>query len=300
VDPRPLSDSRRQAGQVRRARSAVRDVLPYRLAELLAVNRWRQAIACARLMSEPVSFAVREILVPASRSRRGALRRYTLKASGLAFWIRHGTPDVGVFDEIFVQRVYDLPPDARERLGEEPARRILDLGGHIGLSGLALLEQMPAAEILAFEPDETNYRVLERCIDANRLQDRWELRAAAAAASDGELSFAGGLSSGSKAAGDDDEIAFTVPSQDVLPAIAAADVVKMDMEGGEWAVLGDPRFAAAAPPVLVMEYHAHLCPEPAPKPAAHALLADAGYDVSEIFDEEALGFGMLWAVRRTA
>ena len=40
---------------------------------------------------------------------------------------------------------------------------------------------------------------------------------------------------------------------DVLGQIAEADLVKMDIEGGEWGILADPRIARQR--ALVLEYH---------------------------------------------
>jgi FkbM family methyltransferase len=286
-------------GRLRQARSRLRDVLPLSLAHLVAPNRWRGVVASASYVANPASFIAREGFAPVARGGAGASQSYRLK-TGRSVVLRHGTPDFGVFFEIFTTRLYDLPPDARARLQGLDAPRVLDLGGHIGLFGVALMEQLPTAEILAFEPDPENHLVLSQCIAANGLADRWQARQAAAAAADGELTFSAGLSSSSRVVAAGDAGDLTVAAVDVLPLVAEANVLKMDMEGSEWAVLTDPRFAAGAPEVLVMEYHAHLCPEPDARAMTHRLLSDAGYDVSEIFDEPELGIGMVWGVLRTA
>ena len=53
-----------------------------------------------------------------------------------------------------------------------------------------------------------------------------------------------------------------VPAVDALALLEQADLAKIDIEGGEWAIVGDPRFADSAPPAVVLEYHPELCPEP--------------------------------------
>ena len=45
------------------------------------------------------------------------------------------------------------------------------------------------------------------------------------------------------------------PRVDVFPYLAAADLVKIDIEGSEWEILADARFAGIAARVLVLEYH---------------------------------------------
>jgi len=37
---------------------------------------------------------------------------------------------------------------------------------------------------------------------------------------------------------------ITVPMRDVLPEICSADLVKLDIEGGEWDILLDPRLSS--------------------------------------------------------
>ncbi len=282
---------------MRRVREIIRDRLPFRLAELLAPNRWVGVSRCAARTTDPLRFALREGLAPAFPGRRGALRGYTMKTSGLHFWLRQGTADLGIFIEIFVDRVYDLPGDVLACLERSETPRVLDLGGHIGLAGISLLEQLPGARIVAFEPDPDNFRILQRCIRSNGLQQRWQARERGAGASDGAAHFSAGLSSSSKLVARDEPSEVTVAVTDVLPEISTSDLVKMDMEGAEWAILGDPRFQSAAPEVLVMEYHSHLCPAAEPRSAASDALHRAGYEVRQIFDEPEQRVGMMWAVR---
>ena len=47
--------------------------------------------------------------------------------------------------------------------------------------------------------------------------------------------------------------------------MAEADLVKIDIEGGEWPILTDPRFAQLPTPALVIEYHPAGCPGPDPQ-----------------------------------
>jgi len=78
--------------------------------------------------------------------------------------------------------------------------------------------------------------------------------------------------------------------------VCAADLVKVDIEGGEWDILLDPRFAQNPPRAIVLEYHPHLCPGDDPRAAAQEALARAGLSMAPIW-HRADGYGMLWAWR---
>ena len=179
---------------------------------------------------------------------------------------------------------------------------MLDLGANIGLFGALASSLWPRAQITAFEPDPANAAVHERAIAANGLGERWQLVRAAAGASAGQVRFTAGLDASSHladlpgdAAGADGTI--TVERRDVLGLVAAADLVKLDIEGGEWAILVDPRFALGPPRAIVLEYHAAGCPSQDPRAAAFGALEAAGMRTAEIWHDEPGRVGMLWGWR---
>jgi FkbM family methyltransferase len=173
----------------------------------------------------------------------------------------------------------------------------------VGLYGAYALACYPDAEVIAFEPDPVNAAVVRRLIAVNGLGARWTLVEAAAAASDGVARF--------RAAGTDGMLAddgqLDVTTVDVMPLLAACDLVKMDIEGGEWRILGDPRFAECGPPTLVMEYHRDSCQErngndhprddPNPRRLAVHLLEAAGYTITRLVDTPSWSSGAIWASR---
>jgi FkbM family methyltransferase len=228
---------------------------------------------------------------------RSALRRrgefvYRLRESGLRVVIRHGTGDVVTLGEVFHEHDYRPPGAVETRLLD--ATRIVDLGANVGLFGVFAAARWPRAEIVAFEPDPANASVHERTIAINNLQVRWKLEQSAAGTSDGHARFLAGDVALSRLAGAEDPRAIEVAVEDVLPRMAGSDLVKIDIEGGEWAILRDPRFRQSPPRVLVLEYHPRFCPEADPRLAAESALAAAGLDVESIW-HRADGHGMLWA-----
>ena len=223
-----------------------------------------------------------------------SLRVYRLADAGLRVAIRHGSPDVVTLGEVFHNR--DYVPDQKLDALLAPTRSILDLGANVGLFGAFASSRWPAAEIVAFEPDPANLAVLERTIAVNGLGGSWTVVPAAAGARDGETAFLAGAASLSRLTAAGTPGATTVPIRDVLPAIAAADLVKLDIEGGEWEILSDPRFRSSPPRALVMEYHPYRCPGGDARKTAEAALRNAGMTVSTIWHHDD-GHGMLWAWR---
>jgi FkbM family methyltransferase len=227
----------------------------------------------------------------------GRLDRYTLRGSGLVLFLRHHTADGTAFNEIFVRRLYDPPPEALAILASRKRPlRVVDLGAHIGLFGVYARASFRDVHVESVEPDPQNLAVLRRCVDANKLRSSWIVHAACAASRDGVVRFhvVPDRSTNSHVAAPDDTATISVPSLDTLRLIRGADFVKIDIEGSEWSILGDDRFARAGVPVYVIEYHSRGCPEDDPRAAAERLLHEAGYRTRFIADQGG-GMGMLWA-----
>jgi hypothetical protein len=88
-----------------------------------------------------------------------------------------------------------------------------------------------------------------------------------------------------------------VPVVDVLPELADADFVKIDIEGAEWPILADLRFRELRAGVVVLEYHDEGCPEPDAGAAAEQALARASYTVLHAQRKPAFGAGIIWGFR---
>jgi FkbM family methyltransferase len=242
-----------------------------------------------------VSYALRASLVrERARFIRNELRReqttatYRLRESGVAIAIRHQTGDVMVLDEIFSQGEYHPPPGVVLR----NVTSAVDLGANIGLFGAWLLGRFPASHVIGYEPDPSNATVHRLAIEANGLQERWRLVEAFAGTDTGTTDFASGLHAVSHQ-GEGIEVRV----EDVLPTLADADLVKIDIEGAEWPILADPRFRELRATVVVLEYHPKGSPHPDPAVAAERALVDAGYKVFPAGHKPAFGAGILWGLR---
>jgi FkbM family methyltransferase len=238
----------------------------------------------ARTVRPSTAFVARELL------RREGAYAYRERSGGLRVVVRHGSADPVTLGEVFHERDYEPPPE----LARLRPQRIVDLGANVGYFGAFALGAWPGSRVLAYEPDPANAAVHARAIDLNGLHERWELHPSAASSTNGQLSFS---ASGDALAHADEAGELVVPSEDVLPVLAGVDLLKMDIEGGEWAILGDPRFAADPPQVVVMEHHPQGAPGPDPRAAALEALAGAGLTATVSIFLRADGYGMLWAWR---
>lgn len=173
---------------------------------------------------------------------------------------------------------------------------IVDLGANIGLFGAFILGRFPDARVTGFEPEPSNAVLHRRTIAANDGAS-WELVEAAAATVDGTVQFtAGGSTTGHVGDGN-----LTVVSVDVFSYLEGVDLLKIDIEGAEWALLADPRFAGVSARAVALEYHPRGCPSSDARAAAHETLRAAGYDTVDHDSPSFAGLanqGMVWAWKR--
>lgn len=219
-----------------------------------------QAFRHGMHVERSVTFAARDLL------RRPGAYRYRLSGSDVAVSIRHNQHDSWILHEIFGERSYAMPPDVKAAVSSTSARiRVVDLGGNIGLFGAYILQLLPTAHLVSFEREPSNAARLRECIELNRWERRWELVEACACVADGGLNFVTGLHGDShEATLNDGSPTAVLPAVDVFPYLGDADLVKMDIEGGEWALLADERLAEIRPKTIVLEYHPRLCPNVRP------------------------------------
>lgn len=155
--------------------------------------------------------------------------------------------------EIFFGGIYDCDLDPSS------VQRIVDLGGNVGYSCLLWCGKYPNAGVLTFEPHPTHCQLLKWHMERNGCANRVELVAAAA-----------GVQAGVANLTDKDDSSAIVHGApvgsmevrvvDLFQAIpeGAIDILKMDIEGSEYAILADPRFEALAARTqcVLLEWHA--------------------------------------------
>jgi len=148
--------------------------------------------------------------------------------------------------EIFIEEIY------KQNLPANPI--IIDCGANIGLSVIYLKEHHPDARIIAFEPDETNFNLLEKNINSFGYSNI-SLRKEAAWIENTELQFSstGSMSSRIGNSGTSTKTINAIRLKDLLTE--KIDFLKIDIEGAEYAVLKDIKDSLLNVANLFVEYH---------------------------------------------
>jgi len=177
------------------------------------------------------------------------------------------------WNDIFVRRSLAFTTPAR-------APRILDCGANLGLASLFFKRSYPAARITAFEADPQIAEMLASNLARNGAADV-EIVGAAAWIADGDVTFhADGADSGAIASH-----ALAAPGRALtVPAIRLADwlareridLLKLDVEGAESAVLADCEPALGNVGAILLEVH-EFDPDRRRAPATLELLERSGF-----------------------
>lgn len=148
--------------------------------------------------------------------------------------------------QIFGERLYDF----RSR---RPEPRILDCGAHVGVASLLFKERYPAARITAFEADPAIADMCRANLKAFGCGDV-DVVAAAVWTHNNGVSFSQSHDDAGHAA----EGAATTPSVRLKPLLeeGPVDLLKLDVEGAEFAIIEDCGDALAAVDRMVIEMHA--------------------------------------------
>ena len=165
--------------------------------------------------------------------------------------------EIKVFWQIFVSRCYRLPNDCST---------IVDAGANIGMFALWAARQSPTARIFSLEPFPETFRLLQKNIQANSLQDRVFLFQRALARESGDRCMSGfGESPNHRlvlgGSDGDDSPTVTVACctlADFLreQQLETVDLLKMDVEGSEWEILlSTPPSVLKTIRNIVLEYH---------------------------------------------
>ena len=180
------------------------------------------------------------------------------------------------WEDIFVKRTLAFT-------SATPAPRILDCGANVGLASLFFHRLYPGARITAFEADPALFAILNTNLNANEAS-AVETRHVALWTSTGTLTFhCEGSDSGmiGSLPGAVEGRATTVPSlrlRDVLDE-GPVDLLKLDIEGAEDAVLADCEPVLHRVKAIVMDLH-EFDPSVRQAPRVLELLARAGFSYS--------------------
>jgi FkbM family methyltransferase len=198
-----------------------------------------------------------EILRPFSRARYTAWRLFGGKssinldlASGMHLHMRSlATTDYDVAWQIFWRCDYESPQSLQD------VRVVVDLGANIGYSCLYWCQQYPQCRVVALEPHPVHLSLIGENLQRNGFTDRVKVVAAAAGSKERRSYLSDARTSSSVT---DEQSAFQIRVLDIFtdPDMKGKiDILKIDIEGGEYELLSDPRFAELEARVLVVEWH---------------------------------------------
>ena len=186
------------------------------------------------------------LLVKAAVRRRGGYLYRVRIARGTEQWsfLVGEWSDLQVAREVFFDDQYHLPTNTT-------ARVIVDAGANIGLSVLLFAHRFPDAAIHAVEPDRTSLRKLLR--NVGHLPNV-TVHPVAVGATDGWAGFREASAGWASSLSDDGE-GHVVPVINLARFVrevadGRADILKLDVEGAEWAILRRTRLADCARIVL--------------------------------------------------
>jgi FkbM family methyltransferase len=177
------------------------------------------------------------------------------------------------WNDIFVKRTLAFATAS-------PAPRILDCGANVGLASLFFRRAYPHAHITAYEADPALFAILQANLGANGASDV-DGRHAAVWTSTGALTFhCEGADSGmiGSLPGAVGGRATTVPSVRLRDIVSEGpvDLLKLDIEGAEGAVLADCEPVLGRVNALLMDLH-EFDPSVRQAPRVLELLARAGF-----------------------
>jgi FkbM family methyltransferase len=171
--------------------------------------------------------------------------------------------DFGAFS-IAYKRPYELLHTYRDLFenelyrftSEKESPLIIDCGSNIGLSVIYYKQLYPKAQIISFEPDRSNFQLLQANVTSNGLTGI-ELNEAAVWISEGQITFQASESEASHITEKDagGHPVRAVRLRTLLSNVAEVDFLKMDIEGAEWAVIKDCADQLHKVKNLFMEYH---------------------------------------------
>jgi FkbM family methyltransferase len=253
-------------------------VARFRLVRMLVKSRAIQRIIITRRAARelPLAFLGGELC-----RQRG---RYRVRRGVGVVCLRHRSRDIEIFTEVFSRLSYDADL--------EGPLSVLDVGGNIGLFGVFALSRWQVRQMRSFEPDPGNAALLAETIAAND-NASWTLERAAVSNEHSTSSFTAGRFADGFLSRDGD---IQVPVLDLFEQ-RAPDLLKIDIEGGEWPILTDPRLATFGAETIVLEWHTRQCPSGDPHWLAQTSLEGAGYVVTVDRPSEGGHVGLMWAIR---
>lgn len=206
------------------------------------------------------SFGLRGVVAAVREKieRQNALYEVEHPSIRFRFFLRLGTSDIKTYEQVFVQDLYEFAFHKKPKV-------IVDAGANIGLVSIVYANRFPNARIVAIEPEENNYRMLQKNTAAYK--NIIPLKAALWDTNERVNLVDPGLGEwGFRTRRNTDEGSnFTLNQKEVQGltldrimekfGLAVIDILKIDIEGAEREVFRDPSLWIDRVNLLVVELH---------------------------------------------
>jgi FkbM family methyltransferase len=206
--------------------------------------------------------------------RRPGPRSFPVPDCPMRVWMRPGTTDWHVYEQIFIRRDYELDglaqssrlmADYANLLADGKRPVIIDCGANIGLGTIWFKLAFPEAVIYAVEPDRDNFSILERNLAplsgvfAIR-SGVWDHKAVLTITDSTAESWAFELQEHDREEAVDGVTAITIPEILGLVPDGACFIVKIDIEGGERQLFRSNTAWLDHAPLVIIELHDWMMP----------------------------------------
>jgi FkbM family methyltransferase len=162
------------------------------------------------------------------------------------------TTDLLTAYEIFVNQAYHRPP----QVPEPSPKFIVDIGANVGYSVIYWAHAYPSARMVAFEPHPAHISMLYRHLELNALLNQVSV-VGSAASNHNAYSFLTDNENESVVVDKYQPGMLQIKVRDFFTEMEGQniDLLKLDIEGGEYAILKDKRFETLNIQTIVLEWH---------------------------------------------
>jgi len=215
-------------------------------------------------------------------TRREKLALVSRRWSKHPLHVRLNTTDIAVFRQVFIEREYGIV----EHMGAMPTT-VIDGGANIGLTSIFLAQRYPRAKIYAVEPEEANFNLLRlntRAYPAIEVIQGaiWNLDEPVDILSPNGESWGFRISEPAQGLGDPGIRGFRVSTLLQRFGLERLSLLKLDIKGAEYEVLGDAAHWIGRIDNIVIELHENI------RPGVNSLFADATRDFKTRFTSREL------------
>jgi FkbM family methyltransferase len=200
------------------------------------------------------------------------------------------TTDYDIAWQIYWRGDYEAPQPLCD------VRKVVDLGANVGYSCIYWCNKYPDCRVTALEPHPAHVEIMKDNLARNGLLNRVNVVAAAAGANERSSYLTDARTSSTVT---DQASDFEIRVLDIFRQSEFAgetiDILKIDIEGGEYELLFDPRFRNLNVRVLVIEWH-NTTEHPDGKTLCLQKLKEFGYQ-THIGSEDLPLAGLIWAFR---